>query len=160
MPLLVFRLGDECFGIRTRCLAEVFHLPRLMSPPALPPAVLGFADVGGTAVAVLRLDRLLGLREEPPHLYTPVLLLRHRSPPLALAVHGVVTTLVAEEDQRVPVEPGSSFNGCLEAEVASPLGTVHLLAESRLLLVEERERLAAFHDRAQERLLELRGVEP
>ena len=48
----------------------------LFAPPGLPAGLAGFLDLRGTAVPIVRLDRLFDLPELRPGLHTPMIVLR------------------------------------------------------------------------------------
>ena len=73
--LLLFHVGGEEYGIPLRHLQEVVLMARLSRSPGLPGILAGFLNLGGSAIPVLRLDRLLGLSEQTPGLYTPLIVL-------------------------------------------------------------------------------------
>jgi purine-binding chemotaxis protein CheW len=152
--LLVFRLADQRLAIAADAVRRILPLPRLATPPLLPPALAGYMDLGGTAIAVVRLDRLLALPEEALHLYSPLLLLKEGA--VALAVHAVSTTCATGPDTWLPVADTRSFNGCVAAEARSPEGMVHVLSPGRVLAEEERQGIAALQAQAQQRLRDLR----
>ena len=101
--LLVDVCATRC-AIRRSAVREILPLPNLWQPPALPRPVAGFFSLGGTAVAVVRLDLLFGLADgkkaEPPGLYGHLILVRgsKAGQPMAFLVERVVD--LAEIDDR------------------------------------------------------------
>jgi purine-binding chemotaxis protein CheW len=157
--VLLFRLGGHACALPADAVAEVVPLPLLSRPPGLPDLLEGLLNLGGWAVPVVRLDRLLGLPPLTPGLYTPLLVLR-RPAALALlveAVQGLVSVPAA--DVR-PGAPGHSCNDCLEGELTLAGRPVALLDPERLLLAKERRCLAALQAAEQERLRRLEEVRP
>lgn len=129
----------------------------LLRPPGLPPLLEGFLNRGGAAVPVIHLGRLFGLPGEAPGLYTPLLLVSGRPGPLALLVDEVTDILSLDQSALLPVRESQVFNNCVEAEIELGNRTLHLLSPDRLLLEEERRRLAELQEAAQERLQALEG---
>src|SRR5438128_2487698 len=82
--LLLFHLPGHACALPLASVQEVVPMPLLSRPPGLPSVLAGFLDLGGAIVPVLRLDRLLGLSEVVPGLYTPLLVLRQPEDRLAL----------------------------------------------------------------------------
>ncbi len=147
--LVVFRLGAELCAMPVSAVAEVLHMAETARPPGLPRILEGFLDLRGTAVAVLRPDRLFNLPEIRLALYTPALVLRGARPPMAVLVDAVVGVLPASDI--VPIEEDRTFNGCVVAEARTTAGAAHLLAPERLLLEQERRRVAEFETLLHER---------
>ena len=157
--LVAFRLAGQGFALPVEAVAEVVPIAQLGRPPQMPAAVEGVLNLGGRAVPVLRLDRLLGVAEGRYGLNASILIMRGARPVGLLVEHvdGVVT---AGELQVLPVAEGDSFNGCVVAELADAAGLRHLLSWDRLLLEEERRRLGEFARRAEERLADSWGAAP
>ena len=130
-------------------------MAQLARPPGLPALLEGFLNLRGEAVPVVRLRRLFGLPEASPGLYTPMVVLKGREGPLALLVDEVSGVLSASEEAGLPVQEGHAFNDCVEAEVVLDGRAVHLLSTDRLLLEQERRRIAELQVVAQRRLSDL-----
>ena len=155
---LVFHLRGTVCALPVSAIREVVALPLLSRPPGLPSLLEGFLNLGGSAIPVLRLDRLFGLPDLVPGLYTPLLVLRQPEDRIALlveAVRGIVT--VQSADVR-SVPGGDSFNDCVEGELTFGDDVVHLLSAERLLLEKERQCLAELQAVEQERLRSLEEV--
>jgi purine-binding chemotaxis protein CheW len=156
--LLVFRLAGQTCALPLEKVREILPMALLAHPPGLPSLLEGFLNLGGIAIPVLRLDRLFALPPLQPGLYTPLLVLRGPEPPLALLVEKVEAVLSVPGEALLPVRAGHAFNDCAAAEVALGDRTLHLLSPERLLLREERQRLAELQARAQQRLGELEAA--
>ena len=61
--LLVFHLSGLNCAFPLEAVREVVPMASLSSPPGLPSGLLGFLDLRGTAIPIVRLDRLFDLRE-------------------------------------------------------------------------------------------------
>ena len=126
------------------------HLER---PPGIPSAVDGILNLGGNAVPVWRLDRLLQLAAKPPGLYSMLIVLKGAADcRTAMLVDRVSETLSVPETAFVPVSAKDSFNGCAEAEVSVKGQVIHLLSMPHILLRQEREALCELQAAAQQRL--------
>jgi purine-binding chemotaxis protein CheW len=152
LGLLAFRLAGQLCALPLEKVREILPMPRLARPPGLPSLLEGFLNLGGMALPVLRLDQLFALPPLQPGLYTPLLVLRDPDPPLALLVEQVEAVLSVPGEALLPVREGHAFNDCATAEVALGGRTLHLLSPERLLLREERQRLAELQAMAQQRL--------
>lgn len=154
-PLLAFCVCGHSCALPLGSVREVVAYAELSRPPGLPRTLDGFLNMGGTAVAVLRLDRLFDFQPTPPSLYTALILLRADGFPTALVVDSVSGILYPPAEAFAPLADHSSFNQCAEAEILLPDGPVHLLDAKRLLLEQERKAIAELQMRAQTYLDEL-----
>ncbi|AWN54058.1 chemotaxis protein CheW [Methylobacterium sp. 17Sr1-1] len=153
--LLVAIAGTGC-ALPQRAVREILPLPRLWRPPGAPGALAGFLNLAGSAVPVLDLAVLFGLGRPvtaQAALYRHLVLL-HGEAPLALLVDRVADVVRVEAGQVRPVADEATLNGCVAAEIRLGDTLVHGLAIDRILLAEERERLAARTREAQARLAE------
>jgi purine-binding chemotaxis protein CheW len=157
--LLVFHLAGQAYGLPVCDVQEVVPMARLSRPPDLPAVLAGFLNLAGTAVPVLRLDRLFGLPEQRLGLYTPLIVLRLPESRLALLVEAVSRIVPAPPDA-FAVPDNHSFNDCVTAVATVDGEVVLLLSAERLLLDKEQQCLAELQDREQARLRELEGPKP
>lgn len=161
---LLLRLGTRRCALPAAVVRELLPLPRLWRPPGLPRPLAGFLNLGGAAVPVLDLPRLLGLADPAggaeSALYRHLVLAAGVLPgqDLALLVDRVLDMMTAPASALRPLAPEQSLNGCASAEIETPEGFVHLLAPDRILLAQERSRLAALRDAEQARLAEWDGA--
>jgi purine-binding chemotaxis protein CheW len=156
---LAFRLPGVACALPLDRLREVVPMALLSRPPGMPSLLEGLLNLGGAAVAVVRLDRLLGLPELSVGLYTPLLVLRHAEDRVALLVESVVGLITVRPEDVRPT-PGASLEDCVEGEVDVGGLTVHLLDPDRLLLEKERQCLAEFAAAEQGRLRRLEEARP
>lgn len=155
--LVVFVAGGRVCALPTAAVREVVHYPELATPPGLPAMLEGFLNYGGEILPVLRLDRLFGLPQARTDLYTQVLVLRETEGRLALIVDAVRAVRRVDEALLRPVQGGSVFNDCLDAQLELDGETVHVLAADRVLLQQERERLRQLGEMVESRLADLGG---
>jgi purine-binding chemotaxis protein CheW len=149
----MFRTAGTVFALPVEDVREVVPIARLSRPVQMPSAVEGILNLGGAAVPVLRLERLLGLADARHGLDASIMIMRG-SPQLGLLVEHVEGVRDAAALTVMPVADRGSFNGCLVAELDHEGRGAHLLSWQRLLLQEERMRLAEFQAVAQARLAE------
>lgn len=156
--LLVFHLADQLAAIPLAEVESVMPMAHLERPPGIPSAVDGILNLGGNAVPVWRLDRLLQLPGKPLGLYSMLIVLKGavlkgsadcRS---AMLVDRVSEILSVPETALLPVAAKDSFNGCAEAGVSVKGEFIHLLSMPRILLRQEREALSGLQTAAQQRL--------
>jgi purine-binding chemotaxis protein CheW len=158
--LVIFRLGGQSFAIAVEAVSEVVPYAWLATPPRMPSFIQGVLNLGGTAVPVLRLDRLLDLPSATIGLSSSILVMKTGGAPLGLLVEQVDGVQSNAEFQYMPVDAGQSFQGCLTAQLAGARGGVHLISWDKVMLEEERQRLEDFQRRAQDRLADLADCEP
>ncbi|MBF0563056.1 MAG: chemotaxis protein CheW, partial [Alphaproteobacteria bacterium] len=103
--------------------------------------VEGFLDLAGEIMPVLRLDRLMGLNGAPVELYTPLVVTAAGGDRMALMVDQVLGVATAAIH---PVMAGETLNGCVAGVAGAGDAAASLLAIDRILLVLERQRIAAF----------------
>lgn len=156
--LLVFGLAGHNFAVSLNRVQEIVPMARLSRPPGLPSIVEGFLNLAGTAVTVLRLDRLLNLGDRKPGLYSKLLIFQSSACPIAWLLDDISEIIVDAPEARMPVSSAQSFNGCAEAEVAVHGQTIHLLSPERILLEQERQTVAQFHALEQQRLSDLEAA--
>jgi purine-binding chemotaxis protein CheW len=160
--LLVFHLADQLAAIPLAEVESVIPMAHLERPPGLPSAVDGILNLGGSAVPVWRLDRLLQLPAKPPGLYSMLIVLKGAADcRTAMLVDRVSEILSVPETALLPVGAisgmaaspgGDSFNGCAEAEISVKGQVIHLLSMPHILLRQEREALRELQAAAQQRL--------
>src|SRR5580658_453504 len=87
--LLIFHsCGLDC-AFPLEAIREIVPMAMLSSPPGLPPGLAGFLDLRGTAVPIVRLDRLFDLSEQLPGLHTPMIVLHRALGPIGILVDSV-----------------------------------------------------------------------
>ena len=158
--LVVFHLGEQAYGIPLHEVQEIVPLAALSRPPGLPSVLAGFLNLAGTAVPVLRLDRLFELPALTPGRYTPLLLLRNPDYRLALMVDKVSRIVSVAAEAVMPVREKQSFNDCVEGVVTLDDHVILLLSAERILLEKEHQLLAEFQDREQARLRVMEETSP
>ncbi len=87
--LLVFHSSGLDCAFPLEAVREIVPMARLSSPPGLPSGLAGFLDLRGTAIPIVRLDRLFDLPEQQPGLHTPMIVLRGVLGPIGILVDSV-----------------------------------------------------------------------
>jgi purine-binding chemotaxis protein CheW len=155
---LLFHLPDALCGLPLSAIRQIVPMALLARPPGMPSLLEGFLDLAGTAVPVVRLDRLFRLPELVLGLYTPVVILNASEDRIALVVESVRGIVAVPPGDVRSGFDGGSFNDCVEGEATVGGLAVHLLSPARLLLEKERQCLAELQAVEQDRLRELEGV--
>jgi chemotaxis signal transduction protein len=159
--LLVFQLGDQNAAFPIENVERITPMAQLACPPGLPSLLEGILNLSGTAVPVLRLDRLLQLPARSPGLYSMLIVLKGICDGrIAMLVDRVSQVVSVPEIAVLSVEKQDSFNACAEATVALEDTNVHVLSPARILLERERKVLAEFQGIAQQRLQEWESAKP
>jgi purine-binding chemotaxis protein CheW len=142
---VVFEVAGVWCSLAREDVRRILPLPAVNRPPGLPKAMEGLIDLAGTAVPVLRLDRLFELPESPPDIYQHLIQCSEERPPLALMVDRVTDVVTIRSDMIAPLAEGESFNACVLGQFALGDRRIHVLSCSRLLDERERQMLAEFH---------------
>src|SRR5271155_5749496 len=87
--LLVFHSSGLDCAFPLEAVREIVPMARLSTPPGLPSGLAGFLDLRGTAIPIVRLDRLFDLPEQQPGLHTPMIVLRGVLAPVGILVNSV-----------------------------------------------------------------------
>ena len=153
--LVVVDICGKTCGLPLEDVQEIVPMASLFRPPTIPSLLEGFLNLRGTAVPVLPLGRLFGLRERPLELHTPLVILRGAGYPIALLVDNVSRILSVTSDAFLPVGGEHSFNNCAEAEVVVEGRTIHLLSSERLLIEKQRQCVMELQAMEQQRLQDL-----
>src|ERR1700674_1948189 len=115
--LLVFHLSGLDCAFPLEAVREIVPMARLSSPPGLPAALAGFLDLRGTAIPIVRLDRLFDLPEQQPGLHTPMIVLRGTLCPIGIMVDSVRGIAPAPSSSVVYIPEDRTFHGCATAAI-------------------------------------------
>jgi purine-binding chemotaxis protein CheW len=161
LTLLVFHLADRAAAFPVESAQQVTSMVQLARPPGLPSVLEGILNLAGTAVPVLRLNRLLQLPEQDPGLYSMLIVLKGVSSGLtAVLVDRVTEILSVSEDAVLPVGEENSFHACATGAVSVRGQLIHVLSPHRMLLEKEQQILAGFQALADRRVQEWEAVRP
>jgi purine-binding chemotaxis protein CheW len=151
--LVVFQLAGQHVALPLESVQRIVPMAQLGRPPGLPSALEGILNLGGTAVPVVRLDRLLQLPAHSPGLYSMLIVLKGDADGrIAVLVDRVNEILSLPESALLPVAGTGSFNSCAEAAASVRGENIHVLSPARILLEKEREALSEFQAMTQRRL--------
>lgn len=152
--LVIFRCGEALCAFRREQVVRSLALPALSTPPAMPPALTGFANIAGGAIPVIDTARLLGLTyaADIDPLYRHVLIVLADGAPLGMLVDRVVDVRSADLNSLIPAKPGAILNDCVLGDLAQHDETIHVLDAERVLFAHERSCIADLRDAEQERL--------
>ncbi len=153
--LLVFEIAGDSFALPLDAVREILPLPLLSHPPGIPSLLEGFLNLGGQAIPVLNPARLFRLQSPAPGPYSHLIVLEKTGMPLAILADHAAGAMEVPKESVMPVGQDFSFNDCLEGDARIGGRAVHILSVEKLLLEEERSRIAELRAMEQERLREL-----
>jgi purine-binding chemotaxis protein CheW len=151
--LLIFHSSGLNFAFPLEAVREIVPMAWLSSPPGLPSGLAGFLDLRGTAIPIVRLDRLFDLPEQPPGLYTPILVLRGVLGPIGILVNSVRGIVPASSAQLLDLPEDRTFQGCATAAIQLDGDLIHVLSPAALLQADEDRLLADYTAISQARML-------
>ncbi len=149
--VLMFLLAGQRLALPAGAVRECLPLPLLWHRPGLPRSVSGCFSLGGRMMPVVDLALLLGLefeqeRQEQEGLYRHLIRLGE----VALLVDRV--TGLSQRGAALEQDGAESWqHGCVQARFMADGAPVALLDPARILLEDERVRLAALAEAAQRR---------
>ncbi|WP_269715622.1 chemotaxis protein CheW [Caulobacter sp. NIBR2454] len=149
----IFQFGGLTAALPRESVLEILPVPDLTHPPTAPRALAGVFNLSGEAVATVSLAALFG-GEAQADLYSHLLLVRSGDRRLALLVDRVLDVTPIDPQTLRAADEGESLNGCVVAQLARADGLVPVLSLERLLLAEEKARLADITQAAQARIEE------
>ncbi len=106
VEILVFRAGEERYGIELRELSRVLARPRCAPVPGAPAALVGVVQVRGEIRPVWDLARLLGIGGREAANPEAVLIVRRPGGEAGLAADGVEGIRTEDRDELQPVPEG------------------------------------------------------
>jgi purine-binding chemotaxis protein CheW len=154
--LLVFHSSGLNCAFPLDAVREIVPMARLSSPPGLPWGLAGFLDLRGTAIPIVRLDRLFDLPEQKPGLHTPMILLHGVLGPIGILVDSVRGIVPALSARVLDIPEGQTFQGSTTAILELDGELIHVLSPAALLGANEDRLLADYAVMAEARLLQLR----
>src|SRR3984885_11286582 len=134
--LLFCSNGLDC-AFPIEAVREIVPMAMLSCPPGLPSGLAGFLDLRGTAIPIVRLDRLFGLREQRPGLHTPMIVLRGIGSPIGILVDSVRGIVPVAAAALLDLPEGGTFRGCATASFELDGCVIHLLLLDTLLEASE-----------------------
>jgi len=149
--LLVFDVGEQTCALPLDAVVEILPMASLSRLPGAPSILEGFLNLGGTAIPVLRISRLLEAPFVQIGLYTPLIIVRQANARLGLLVSGI-RQIAASSQCAAMVLAG---HGMVENGVNLDGKIVPILSMETLLLEQERKRISDLQEVQQERLREL-----
>jgi purine-binding chemotaxis protein CheW len=149
--LLIFHSSGLDCAFPLEAVREIVPMAMLSSPPGLPSGLAGFLDLRGTAIPIVRLDRLFDLAEQLPGLHTPMIVLRGVLGPIGILVESVRGIVPVPSSRLLEVPEAGTFRGCATAVLEIDGDLIHLLSPDALLGANEDRMVADFSAMSQAR---------
>jgi purine-binding chemotaxis protein CheW len=153
--LLIFNSSGLNCAFPLDSVREVVPMAQLSSPPGLPSGLAGFLNLRGTAVPIVRLDRLFDLPEQLPGLHTPTIVLRGVQGPVGILVNSVLGIVEVPSSRFLDIPGTATFQNCTAGAIQLDGDLIHVLSPAALLQANEVRVLADYAAMAQARLLHL-----
>jgi purine-binding chemotaxis protein CheW len=153
--LLIFHTSGMDCAFPLEAVREIVPMATLSSPPGLPSGLAGFLDLRGTAIPIVRLDRLFDLPEQQPGLHTPMIVLRGVRGPIGILVDSVRGIVPVDSSRLLDIPEDHTFQGCATGALQLDGESVHLLSPAALLAANEARLVADYSAMSQARLLHL-----
>jgi purine-binding chemotaxis protein CheW len=153
--LLIFHTSGMDCAFPLEAVQEIVPMATLSSPPGLPSGLAGFLDLRGTAIPIVRLDRLFDLPEQQPGLHTPLIVLRGVLGPICILADSVRGIVPVDSARLLEIPADRTFLGCATGALQLGGDPVHLLSPAALLAANEARLVADYSAMSQARLLHL-----
>jgi purine-binding chemotaxis protein CheW len=150
--LLIFHTSGLDCAFPLEAVQEIVPMATLSCPPGMPSGLAGFLDLRGTAVPIIRLDRLFDLPEQNPGLHTPMIVLRGILGPIGLLAASVRAIVPVPSARLLDIPADRTFQGCATAALQLDGDLIHLLSATALLEANEHRLLANYGAMLQVRL--------
>ena len=153
--LLIFHSSGLDCAFPLESVREIVPMATLSVPPGLPSGLAGFLDLRGTAIPIIRLDRLFDLPEQLPGLHTPMIVLRGVLGPIGILADSVRSIVPVDSSQLLEIPEERTFQGCATGAMQLDGDLIHLLSPAALLHANEVHLLADYAAMSQARLQHL-----
>jgi purine-binding chemotaxis protein CheW len=155
---VVFHVAAQSYSLPVASVQEIVPMAELSQVPGSPAFLRGFLNMDGKLVGVVSVRRLLSVDDRDPALYTPLVILKSSSQPIALEVDQVSQIVDLTDETLLPLADNAAFNGCATAVARLDGSSVLVLSPERILLDQEQRRVAELANVERQRLLALEMV--
>jgi purine-binding chemotaxis protein CheW len=152
---LIFHSSGLGCAFPLEAVREIVPMAWLSSPPGLPSGLAGFLDLRGTAIPIIRLDRLFSLPEQQSGLHTPMIVLRGVLAPIGILVNSVRGIVRVPAAGLLEIPADGSFQSCAIGALELDGDLIHVLLPAALLRANEDRLLADYTAMSQARLIQL-----
>lgn len=155
---LVLESGGETYAVPIHKAREIVPIAKLMSVPGGSKLLVGFLNLRGTAVPVVRVEPPTSESALPPGLYAQILIFLDGGRSIGILVDAVREIVDAAEEAIAEHNSRYAFNACVTGVIQSTGRTIPVLSTDLLLLANERLRITEFQMIAQARMSGLEGA--
>jgi purine-binding chemotaxis protein CheW len=131
--LLIFHSSGFDCAFPLEEVREIVPMAELSSPPGMPSGLAGFLNLRGTAIPIVRMDRLFNLPEQRAGLHTPMIVLRGALGPIGILVDSVRGIVRVTSRQMLDIPGDRTFQGCARAVIELDDGVIHVLSPPALV---------------------------
>lgn len=136
--IVIFQLGDACYGIPATAVREVHRLVNYRALPAVPAFMLGLVNVRGQLIPLLDLRPLLDLPHAAPRPESDFLIIHGSTADMALYADSVLEVRTTELELLSPLRTantqGLGWIVGLDSQMTLILDPALLLSDSRLIV--------------------------
>ena len=136
LQAIVFKLGDDEFGIEITQVLEIDRLVRITRIPRVPPYVEGIINLRGRLVPVVDLRTRLGMPHATPSKNARIIVAQIGARTVGMIVDEV------REVVRIPVDQIDESQGVLAGLATEYLGAVGKVGERLIVLIDVQKVLA------------------
>jgi purine-binding chemotaxis protein CheW len=155
---LILESAGEIYAVAIGEAREIVPIAHLIAVPGGSTLLLGFLNLHGNAIPVIRLEPRTPEVVPEPGLSARILILLDNGQPLGLFVDSVTEIVEATEEALGSYNSAYVFGDCATGVIESAGRTIPVLSAERLLLMKERVRVAEFQETAQKRIYGLGGA--
>jgi purine-binding chemotaxis protein CheW len=142
--LLIFHVSGLDCAFPLEAVREIVPMASLSSPPGMPSGLAGLLHLRGSAIPIVRMDRLFDLPEQLPGLHTPMIILRGVFGPIGILVDSVRSVAPARASGLLGIPENRTFRGCAMGALELDGDRVHVLSPAALLDANEYRLLADY----------------
>ena len=150
--VVLFRVAGRSCALAAATVQEIVRIAATTDAPGQPAIVRGFLNLRGAAVPVIPLAGLFGWRTTEAGLNTPLLIAASPAATLGLLVDSAEGVEEFDPSKLSILTETDSFNQCAEGQFLFEGRTVVLLNFDRLLLTQEKQKLASLQAMQQQRI--------
>ena len=151
---LKFELCGASYAVALSDVREVLPMAQLSRPAQMPNLLEGFLNLAARSIPVLRLDRVLDLKSQPPTVDSHLILVNRKTTPFIFVVDRVREVLSVDPSELQTVRDHLSLNNCVVSQIQRGIESIQILNVDSLLLEQERKVVSEFSAAQQKRLLD------
>jgi purine-binding chemotaxis protein CheW len=155
---LILESAGETYAVAIGEAREIVPIANLIAVPGSSTLLVGFLNLHGRAIPVVRIEARAPEVVPEPGLSARILILLDNGQPLGVLVDSVTEIVEAAEEALGSYNSAYVFGDCVTGFIESAGRKIPVLSAERLLLMNERVRVAEFQETAQKRIYGLGGA--